>query len=208
MSLRVPKQGAASVHRTAGAVMRITTTAAVILAAAFAAAPVGAAAQEPVKSFDQLSTRLKPGDTIWVTDAQGREMKGKIQSLSPGALTLDANGPRTFAARDVSIIRDRQRDSLKNGTLIGLGIGGGLAAAWCIGAIAADEHPGVECPEGFIVFGGLGTLLGLGIDALIPGKKSVAYRAPGAAGAPGHARLSSVPFVTPRTKGVALSYSF
>jgi hypothetical protein len=185
--------------------MRPATTAAAILAAAFAAAPVVAGAQEPVQSFDQLHTRLKPGDTIWVTDAQGREMKGKIQSLAPGALTLDANGPRTFAARDVSIIRDRQRDSLKNGTLIGLGIGGGLAAAWCIGAVAAEENPGVECAEGFIVYGGLGTLLGLGIDAAIPGRLRVAYRAPGA---PGHAHLSIAPFVTSRTKGVALAVTF
>ncbi len=186
--------------------MKLAATA--ILVAAFAAAPVVTAPQEPVKSFDQLNTRLVPGDTIWVTDGEGREVKGKVQSLSSNALSLDANGPRTFAARDVSVIRERPRDSLKNGTLIGLGIGGGLATAWCIGAIATDEHPGVECPEGFIVFGGLGTLLGLGIDALIPGKKIVVYRAPGPAGAPGHARVSIVPVVTPRTRGVALSYSF
>ena len=38
--------------------------------------PALAAAQDPVKSFDQLNTRLKIGDTIYVTDAQGREVKG------------------------------------------------------------------------------------------------------------------------------------
>ena len=27
----------------------------------------------------QLNTRLKLGDTVWVTDAQGREIKGKIR---------------------------------------------------------------------------------------------------------------------------------
>ena len=48
---------------------------------------------------------------------------------------------------------------------------------------------------------------GVGIDAMIPGKKLVAYRAPGAAGAPS-ARLSLAPFVTPRAKGVALALSF
>ena len=42
--------------------------------------------------------------------------------------------------------------------------------------------------------------IGIAIDAMIPGKKLVAYRAPGAAGAPS-ARLSVAPFVTPRAKG-------
>lgn len=39
--------------------------------------PALAVAQEPVKAFDQLSTRLVVGDTIFVTDAQGREIKGR-----------------------------------------------------------------------------------------------------------------------------------
>jgi hypothetical protein len=177
------------------------------------AVPVFAMAQEPVKAFDQLNTRLKPGDTVWVTDAQGREVKGKLSALSNDALMLDAGGPKTFAARDVSIIRDRQRDSLKNGTLIGFGIGGGLAAAWCIGAVGAEseypeEDPGVECAEGFIVFGGLGTLLGLGIDAAIPGSLRVAYRAPGTSSSPGHARLLIAPVITRRTTGLAVSVVF
>lgn len=170
--------------------------------------PGVSAAQDPVKSFDQLDTRLKVGDTVWVTDAQGREVKGKIQSLSADALALTAGDPRTFAARDVSIIRDRQRDSLKNGTLIGLAIGGGLAAVWCTGA-AVDDSPsvsaGTECAEGLIAFGGLGTLLGLGLDAAIPGKMRVVYRAPGA---PGDARLFVAPVLTPRMKGVAVSFAF
>ena len=45
--------------------------------------PALAAAQEPVKSFDQLNTRLKPGDTVWVTDAQGRESKGRSRRSPP-----------------------------------------------------------------------------------------------------------------------------
>ena len=56
-----------------------------------------AAAQEPVRDFTQLNTRLKPGDKVWVTDAQGREVKGKIQALAPDALTLRGEGARTFA---------------------------------------------------------------------------------------------------------------
>ena len=70
--------------------------------------PALAAAQDPVKSFDQLNTRLNIGDTIWVTDAQGQEVKGKLSALSTDALMLDAGGTKTFAARDISIVRERR----------------------------------------------------------------------------------------------------
>jgi hypothetical protein len=190
--------------------MKLTSAAAVAVLAAMLGAPAPAAAQEPVTSFGQLNTRLKVGDTIWVTDAQGRETEGKIGILSPDALTIEADGSRAFAARDVRIIRDRQRDSLKNGTLIGLGVGGSLALTWCLAAVASDDpsiSPGVECFEGAVVFGGVGTLFGLFIDASSPGKMRVAYRAPGAAG-PAHARLSMAPVITPRAKGLRLSIAF
>jgi len=52
-----------------------------------------AAAQEPVREFSQLDTRLKPGDKVWVTDAQGREVKGRIAAIGADALTLDAGAP-------------------------------------------------------------------------------------------------------------------
>ena len=51
--------------------------------------PTLSAAQEPVRAFDQLNTRLKVGDTVYVTDVQGREVKGKIRELSGSALSLD-----------------------------------------------------------------------------------------------------------------------
>jgi hypothetical protein len=184
---------------------------AIIAAAAFAlAAPALAGAQAPVTSFDQLNTRLKPGDTIWITDAQGREVKGRIRTLAPDAITLKEDGAMSFAARDVRLIREREHDSLKNGTLIGLGVGGGLAMAWCIGAAAESEDVdvGVECAEGFVVYAGLGTLVGLGIDAARPGKLRLVYRAAGEAGDPRQARLFIAPVMMPHTKGVAVGVRF
>jgi len=61
------------------------------------------------------TTRLKPGDTVWVTDAQGREIKGKITSLAAEALALKADGSRTFSAADVRLVEERRGDSLLNG---------------------------------------------------------------------------------------------
>ena len=42
-----------------------------------------AAAQEPVREFSQLDTRLKPGNKVWVTDSQGREVKGGSPRSAP-----------------------------------------------------------------------------------------------------------------------------
>ena len=189
--------------------MGLSNSAAVVVLAAALGVPALAAAQGPVTSFDQLNTRLKPGDTVWITDAEGREIEGRIQALAPDRITLEGGNANAFAARDVRIIRDRERNSLKNGTLIGLGVGGGLALAWCAAALAGDPSisPGVECFEGAVVFGGIGTLIGLFIDASSPGRMRVAYRAPGAAGPPRN-RLSIAPMITPRTKGVAVAFSF
>jgi hypothetical protein len=59
---------------------------------------------------------------------------------------------------------------------------------------------------GTVVFGSIGALIGLAIDAG-HGKKLTIYRSPGAAGATS-ARFSVAPVITPRMKGVALLISF
>jgi hypothetical protein len=185
--------------------MKTSRSLAAVLTAIALTAPALVSAQEPVKSFDQLNTRLKPGDTIWVTDAQGREVKGKVQALAPEVITLKGEGPKTFAAGDVRLIQERRPDSLKNGALIGLGVGGGLVLGLCL-AGEASEGDG-WCALAAAIYGGAGAAIGVGIDALIPGKKIVAYRAPGPAGAP-PARVSLAPVITPRAKGAAVSITF
>jgi hypothetical protein len=187
------------------AVMRLRMPA-VAIVAALLAAPVQAAGQEPVKSFDQLNTRLKVGDTVWVTDAQGREIKGEIQSLAPDALTLEVDGARTFIAHDVRVIHERTPDSLKNGALIGGSFFGGVALFGCLDTSGGEDA--AACAGAAVFNGVLGAAIGAGIDAAIKGPRLVVYRAPGALGATGHARLSVASVITPRTKGVALSISF
>jgi hypothetical protein len=188
-----------------GNFMRLSRHAAAILALALLALPALAAAQEPVRDFSQLNTRLRPGDTVWVTDAQGREVKGRILSLGAEALTLEGRGDRTFGAPDVTTITVRRNDSLSNGAWIGLGIGGSLSLVGCLASAASDDRG--WCALAAAVYAGIGAGIGVGIDAMIPGKKLVAYRAPGAAGRP-QARLSFAPVITPRAKGVALSFAF
>ncbi len=169
--------------------------------------PVASAAQEPVKSFDQLNTRLKPGDTIWVTDAQGREIKGRITSLAPDTLGLDARGATTLPADQVRVVENRRHDSLKNGTLIGLVVG--LGASWgVVAAICANEGCELDAGGavlGSLIYGGIGAGIGAGVDAAIPGRRQIVYRA-GTASPSAH--LALAPVITPRTKGVAVAFSF
>jgi hypothetical protein len=169
------------------------------------AAAVPCAAQEPVREFSQLNTRLRPGDTIWVTDAQGREVKGRILSLNTDEVTLEGGRRRSFGAPDVSTIQLRRNDSLANGALIGLGVGGGLTLVACL--VSVDSSDAGWCAAAAAVYGGIGAGIGVGIDALIPGKKVLAYRAPASVADP-PARLSIAPVVTPRAKGVAVSFAF
>ena len=167
--------------------------------------PALAAAQEPVKSFDQLNTRLKPGDTVWVTDAQGREVKGRITSFARDSMGIDGDGARTLRADDVRLVQTRRPDGLVNGTLIGFAVGAvGLEAA-NLALTSQGDCPG-GCQAAIVLFGGaIGAGVGAIVDALIPGKKQVVYRS---AGASGSTHLSLAPVITPRTRGVALSYSF
>jgi hypothetical protein len=178
-------------------------SAAVIVVAAALLVPALAAAQEPVRDFTQLNTRLRPGDTVWVTDAQGREIKGSILSLGADGLSLE--GGRTFGPPDVRTIEVRRADSLANGALIGLGVGGGLGLVGCLASMEGSEQ--AWCAGVAAVYAGIGAGIGVGIDAMIPGRKIVAYRAPGSAD-PAHARLSIAPIITPRAKGAAVSFAF
>jgi len=61
-------------------------------------------AAQPVKSFDQLNTRLKPDDTVYVIDAQGREIEGKITELHDASITLNSDGPTMLQADNVRLV--------------------------------------------------------------------------------------------------------
>jgi hypothetical protein len=137
------------------------------------AVPARAAAQEPVRSFDQLNTRLKVGDTVWVTDASGREVKGKLSELSTTSLTLSAGEDRrSFQGPDVRAVVERPRDSLKFGALLGLGIGIGTGLAITVAVGDADV---AGAALGIGMLGAMGAGIGAGIDAAIPMPKRPVY---------------------------------
>ena len=170
--------------------------------------PVVAAAQEPVKSFDQLDTRLKPGDTVWVTDAQGREVKGKIRELTPSSLMLDKGDGQTLQAADVARITQRQGHKIGKGALWGLLIGGAAGAIWGVAAVqdCSDCWPaGGAAAAGAGIWGGVGAGIGALLGATMPGKELVVYPSPAAGRTMG---FSLAPVITPRTKGVVVALTF
>jgi hypothetical protein len=192
--------------------MTRTLVTAIVLLAILFGVPCPAAAQVPVRSFDQLNTRLKPGDTVYVTDAQGRQIIGKLRELGPSGILVDDGGPQTLGPQDVRLIEERSADSNKNGAILGLliGAGGGVAiGAWMYqtnGFSTGDFWPDALIYGG--IGAGVGAALGVMFDGMVrSGPKRVVFRAAAPAG-PGSARLSFAPVITPRAKGVVVAFSF
>src|SRR5687767_14202605 len=91
--------------------------------------------------------------TVHVLDDAGAETTGRLLQLTPDALVLLVDGTeRRFDAARVRRI-ERRGDSLKNGALIGLGIGTGMGLL-AAGISDCPENPSGSCP-GFRVAGAL-----------------------------------------------------
>lgn len=163
----------------------------VAVPALWLAVPLQASAQTVATSFEELRALVKPGDTVYVTEASGRRTKGRLGELSTSSLELlvrktGSDGRESFMPQarlsegDVRQILLERRDSLLNGTLIGLASGAGpwiLAAAHpCFNT---REYPHSQCPQGLLVTSIIGTAVGAAIDALIIKRTTVYYRAPG-----------------------------
>jgi len=144
------------------------------LAAFVILAPSPTSAQTIANSFGELQTVLKKGQTITVTDASGERVKGKVADVSPSSLVAFIPEARMFAEGSVTEIRIAA-DSLKNGTLIGLGVGGGVGVA----VILAKCDNGSDCSYALKVaagYAGIGAAIGAGIDALLYKGGRVVYR--------------------------------
>lgn len=145
--------------------------------------PAEASAQIVARSFEQLQSHVKPGDTIYVIDSLGMETRGQIATLSVSSLTVTLDGSRRdFLEGAVRKIDQRRRDSVRNGLLIGIGSGAGLG--FLIGRTADSPscpRSGIECGQGALLgtIGGAfwGGVAGWVTDALIR-KREVIYLAP------------------------------
>jgi len=138
--------------------------------------PLEARAQAVAASFDQLQQVLRQGDTLDITDRHGTRIEGRVVDLSDSALELqlnpgaDSRQPGTVNRRlteqDVAGVQVVHRDSVLNGTIIGLG-----AAAFP--GIVLIEYGRQATRDGYSTGAGISTAgailigAGAGIGALV-----------------------------------------
>jgi hypothetical protein len=159
-----------------------------------------AAAQPPAAVSAAVEAALIPGTTVWITDFDGMESKARILSLADDVVTITAGDrTRSLRTRDVARVKVRRSDSLLNGALIGAG------AAVASGLLLCRlTEPWENCRDDIgpmFRIGVVGTGIGIGIDALIRGRKTI-YEAPGAP------TLHVAPLIGRRAAGMQLSFTF
>jgi hypothetical protein len=160
-----------------------------------------ASAQTPPEAKPSLETILAPDKTVWITDSAGREEKTRIVGVSGETVTADAgDGIRRFRTQDIVRVTARHSDPVLNGALIGAG------AAVVSGLFLCRlTEPWRNCRDDvgpMLRMGALGAGVGIGIDALIRGRRTI-YEAP-----QGSARLRAAPILAPHGGGLQLSFSF
>lgn len=149
---------------------------------------------------DHVETVLRPGMTVWITDSSGREEKIRIDSNTAGVVMATSDGQvRRLRTADVVRVRARQSDSLLDGALIGAG------AAIASGLLMCNlTEPWENCRDDvgpILRIGALGAGVGIGIDALIRGRKTIYEGAQGT-------RLHAAPILASRTKGLRIVLNF
>lgn len=138
-------------------------------------ARTAAEAQQPALSLADLGMSLKSGETVFVTDGSGRETRGRFATVSDSGLTLSVDGQFfDIASKDIREVA-RRGDSMKNGFLIGAGVGAGLSAV-VAAAYQTPAYLAIGAPINAAFWGGFGVL----VDYLIKGR-TVVFRAPGTA---------------------------
>ena len=158
-------------------------------------------AQTPRASEPTLDTILMPGMTVWITDSSGREEETRVVGVS-GDIVTTTIGDETRRLRTIDVVRVRVRhsDSVINGALIGAG------AAVASGLFLCRlSEPWENCRDDvgpMFRIGAVGTGVGIAIDALIRGRRTIYETTQGAA------RLHAAPIIAGHAAGLQVSIRF
>lgn len=160
-----------------------------------------ASAETPQGATSHLGTALIQGRTVWITDAGGREEKTRIVGVSDGIVTASTGtGIRHFRTADIRRVRARYSDSVLNGALIGAGAAVASGLFLC-----TRTEPWENCRDDvgpMFRIGAVGAGIGIAIDALIRGRRTI-YEA-----GPGSTRLRLAPIVARHAGGLRIALSF
>jgi hypothetical protein len=166
-----------------------------------AASAPAASAQTPLRATSNLETALIQGRTVWITDAGGREERTRIVGVSDGIVTASTGTDiRRFPTTDIMRVRVRHSDSVLNGALIGAGAAVASGLFLC-----TRTEPWENCRDDvgpMFRIGAVGAGIGIAIDTLIRGRRTI-YEA-----APGSTRLHVSPIVGRHTRGLQIAFSF
>ena len=146
---------------------------------------------------DFSGLKVKPGDFVYVTGPSGVVVGGPLTRILPSALTIDGHEFKPAPGLKV----ERLGDSLRNGTLIGMAVGAGLAAATGGQGCGSSR----DCPK-VAIFVGSVTLYGA-VGAFIDWRhkaRTVIYDAPLVA----TPSVRITPEVTPASKALRVALSF
>ena len=173
----------------------------IALAVLLSALPGFVSAQTAREASPSVEAALTPGTTAWITGADGREEKTRIVTVAGDVITTGVGEDvRRFSMTEVMRIRVRESDSVLNGALIGAGTAVASGLFLC-----SLTEPWENCRDDIgpmLGIGAIGAGVGVGIDALFRGRRTI-YDA-----ASGSTRLHVAPVVARHARGLQVSVSF
>ena len=118
---------------------------------------------------------VKIGETVWVTVAQGWELKGRVTAFTPTTIEIN-NETKTQQLNVTEIRRIAKPDSLKNGFLIGAAVGVLSGVGYTVDAMNPKASGGAKA--GFAVFNiaigvGIYGSLGRWLDKRSEGRQTI-----------------------------------
>lgn len=163
------------------------------------ALPASTTAQT-AESFRELQALLARDETVVVTDAQGRETRGRVADISEQSLTLLTPDQLTLSQNEVA--RVRRTDAVWNGMQNGFWIGlGAFVVTAAIAARVSDETPYGLLYYGLPIFPAAGAVTGILIDRTVGNE--VIYLAP-----PRRSAGSVSPQPIGQALGLSVSFEF
>jgi hypothetical protein len=146
--------------------------------AVLVAVPVSA--QSVATSFEELRFTVNIGDTVYITQEPGSsEQKARVLSEPrASSLAVSIDGIRR-ELRETSVVRIRRRlpDSRINGALVGFLVGAASTTAAAMKLASPVGSCRGKCAAVNVAYGGgIGALVGLGIDSLVQGRQDIFVR--------------------------------